>query len=116
MSDARETDPLPEVGRHLVSGTERLMVNVWPILQTSVAASLAYFLAAVVLGSEQPFFAPIAAVVTLGLAPGQRGRRALEVALGVAVGLGVAVAVGVATGAEEPVAVHVKPVAVVAPW
>jgi uncharacterized membrane protein YgaE (UPF0421/DUF939 family) len=90
VSDARETDPLPEVGRHLVSGTERLMVNVWPILQTSVAASLAYFLAAVVLGNEQPFFAPIAAVVTLGLAPGQRGRRAVEVALGVVVGLAIA--------------------------
>jgi hypothetical protein len=90
VSDARETDPLPEVGRHLASGTERLMANVWPILQTSVAASLAYVLAAVVLRNEQPFFAPIAAVVTLGLAPGQRGRRAVEVALGVAVGLAIA--------------------------
>ncbi len=79
MSDARETDPLPEVGRRLASETERLMVNVWPILQTSVAASLAYFLAAVVLGNEQPFFAPIAAVVTLGLAPGQRGAQRLRV-------------------------------------
>jgi uncharacterized membrane protein YgaE (UPF0421/DUF939 family) len=87
---ARDTDPLPEVGRHLASGTERLMANVWPILQTAVAASLAYFLAVVVLGNEQPFFAPVAAVVTLRLAPGERGRRALEVALGVVVGLGVA--------------------------
>lgn len=83
-------DPLPEVGRHLASGTGRLLVNVWPILQTAVAASLAYFLAAAVLGNEQPFFAPVAAVVTLGLAPGERGRRAFEVALGVVVGLGVA--------------------------
>ena len=90
MRPERETDPLPEVGRHLASGTERLMTNLWPILQTSVAASLAYLLAAVVLGSEQPFFAPVAAVVTLGLAPGERGRRAVEVALGVAVGLAIA--------------------------
>jgi uncharacterized membrane protein YgaE (UPF0421/DUF939 family) len=90
VSDARDTDPLPEVGRRLASGTQRLMVNVWPILQASVAASLAYVFAAVVLGNEQPFFAPIAAVVTLGLTPGQRGRRAVEVALGVAVGLAVA--------------------------
>ena len=66
------------------------MTNVWPILQTAVAASVAYFLAAVVLDNEQPFFAPVAAVVTLGLAPGERGRRALEVALGVIVGLAVA--------------------------
>jgi uncharacterized membrane protein YgaE (UPF0421/DUF939 family) len=42
------------------------------------------------LGNEQPFFAPVAAVVTLGLAFGERGRRALEVALGVVVGLAVA--------------------------
>jgi uncharacterized membrane protein YgaE (UPF0421/DUF939 family) len=87
---ARDTDSLPEVGRYLASGTERLWANVWPILQTSVAAGLAYFLAAVVLGNEQPFFAPVAAVVTLGLALGERGRRAVEVALGVAVGLAVA--------------------------
>ncbi|MDQ3911120.1 MAG: FUSC family protein [Actinomycetota bacterium] len=90
MRPARDTDPLPEVGRHVASGTERLMANVWPILQTSAAAGLAYFLATVVLGNEQPFFAPVAAVVTLGLAPGERGRRAVEVALGVAVGLAVA--------------------------
>jgi uncharacterized membrane protein YgaE (UPF0421/DUF939 family) len=43
-----------------------------------------------VLGNEQPFFAPIAAVVTLGLSLGQRGRRAFEIALGVALGLGIA--------------------------
>jgi uncharacterized membrane protein YccC len=42
------------------------------------------------LGNEHPFFAPVAAVVTLGLAPGERGRRAVEMALGVAVGLAVA--------------------------
>ena len=90
MRSARDTGPLPEVGRHLASGTERLMANVWPILQTSVAATLAYFLATFALGSDEPFFAPIAAVATLGLAPGERGARAVEVALGVAVGLAVA--------------------------
>jgi hypothetical protein len=66
------------------------MANLWPILQTSVAASLAYLLAAFALGREEPFFAPIAAVATLGSAPGQRGGRAVEVALGVAVGLAIA--------------------------
>ena len=66
------------------------MASVWPILQTSVAASLSYLLAAFALGSEEPFFAPIAAVATLELAPGERGVRAVEVALGVAVGLAVA--------------------------
>ncbi len=76
--------------RRLASGLRRLPANAWPILQAAVAASLAYFLATTVLGNEQPFFAPVAAVVTLGLAPGERGRRAFEVALGVAVGLAIA--------------------------
>jgi uncharacterized membrane protein YccC len=44
----------------------------------------------VVIGNEQPFFAPITAVISLGLALGQRGRRAVEVVFGVAVGLTVA--------------------------
>ncbi len=52
MRPARDTGPLPEVGQHLASGTERLMANLWPILQTSVAASLAYLLAAFVLRNE----------------------------------------------------------------
>lgn len=50
----RAMDPLPEVGRRLASGTGRLVTNLWPILQTSVAASLAYFLAAVVLATRNP--------------------------------------------------------------
>ena len=90
MSAGRGADALPEVGRRLVSRTGHLSTNAWAILQTAVAAGLAYFLAATVLGNEQPFFAPVAAVVTLGLAFGERGRRALEVALGVVVGLAVA--------------------------
>jgi uncharacterized membrane protein YgaE (UPF0421/DUF939 family) len=90
VSAGRGTDVLPEVGRRLASRPGRLVLNGWAILQTAVAAGLAYFLAAMVLGNEQPFFAPVAAVVTLGLSFGERGRRALEVALGVVVGLAVA--------------------------
>ena len=81
---------LREVGRRLAVRFGRLPSNAWPILQAAVAAGLAYLLAVSVLGNEQPFFAPVAAVVTLGLAPGERGRRAFEVALGVAVGLAIA--------------------------
>jgi uncharacterized membrane protein YgaE (UPF0421/DUF939 family) len=90
VSTGRRTNPLPEVGRRLVSRPRRLAANSWAILQTAVAAGLAYFLASAVLGSEQPFFAPVAAVVTLGLSFGERGRRALEVAVGVVLGLAVA--------------------------
>ena len=77
MSDARDADPFPEVRRRLASRFGRLPTNAWFIVQAAAAAGIAYFLAANLLGNEQPFFAPVAAVVTLGLAPGERGRRAL---------------------------------------
>jgi uncharacterized membrane protein YgaE (UPF0421/DUF939 family) len=59
-------------------------------LQTAVAASVAWYLATVVLGHEMPFFAPIAAVISLGIAVGQERRRAAELVFGVACGLTVA--------------------------
>ena len=68
----------------------RLRGRGWPILQTAVAASLAWTLGTVVLGHESPFFAPIAAVISLGVAVGQEGRRAAELVFGVACGLAVA--------------------------
>ncbi|QIN79385.1 aromatic acid exporter family protein [Rubrobacter marinus] len=90
MNGTRGTGALRGAWRSLASRFGRLPINAWPILQAAVAAGLAYFLASTVLGNEQPFFAPVAAVVTLSLAPGERGRRAFEVALGVAVGLAIA--------------------------
>src|SRR5918994_194453 len=72
------------------AGVERLRINSWPVVQTAVAASVAYFLAVIVIGHEQPFFAPIAAVICLGVTLGQRWRRAVELVFGVAVGLMVA--------------------------
>src|ERR687897_310247 len=68
----------------------RLGTGVWPILQTAVAASLAWFLAGTVLGHGQPFFAAIAAVISTGVVVGQEGRRAVELVFGVACGLAVA--------------------------
>ncbi len=68
----------------------RLGVGVWPILQTAVAASLAWFLASAVLGHGQPFFAAIAAVISTGVVVGQEGRRVFELVFGVACGLAVA--------------------------
>jgi len=59
-------------------------------LQTAVAASAAWTLATVVLGHDTPFFASIAAVISLGVAVGQEGRRAAELVFGVACGLTVA--------------------------
>ena len=85
------------VRRRLIAGANRLRTNVWAVVQTALAASISYFLAVVVLGQEQPFFAPIAAVISLGLTLGERGRRTVEVVLGVAVGLLVADLIVLAT-------------------
>jgi hypothetical protein len=76
--------------RGLRAGIERLRINGWSVVQTAVAASGAYFLALIVFGHQQPFFAPIAAVICLGVTLGQRWRRAVELVFGVAVGLMVA--------------------------
>ena len=60
------------------------------ILQTGLAACVAWFLAVLLLGLEEPTFAPIAAVISLGLAVGERSRRVIELTLGVAFGVVIA--------------------------
>ena len=72
------------------SGTYRLREAWLQILQTAVAAGVAWVLAVLLLDLERPTFAPIAAVVSLGLAIGERGRRAVELTLGVAFGVAIA--------------------------
>jgi uncharacterized membrane protein YgaE (UPF0421/DUF939 family) len=69
---------------------ERLMQRSFLICQVAVAAAVAWFLAHDVLGHPRPFFAPVAAIVGLGLSYGQRLRRVGEVTLGVALGVAVA--------------------------
>lgn len=81
---------LSRIRRELQRGGERLRANIWSLLQSAVAASAAYFLAVWVLGHERPFFASIAAVISLSVTLGQRGRRVVEIVFGVAVGLLVA--------------------------
>lgn len=70
----------------------------WRILQVCTAAGLAWLIASQVFGHKQPFFAPIAVVLVLGLAIERRGKRAYEVALGVALGIGIADLIVVVTG------------------
>jgi len=59
------------------------------VLQTSVAAAVSWVLASRVVGNPEPVFAPISAVITLGISTGQRYRRAVELVLGVALGIAV---------------------------
>ncbi|GGC62031.1 hypothetical protein GCM10011410_13130 [Hoyosella rhizosphaerae] len=60
-----------------------------PILQCAIAAGVAWWIAKDVVGNPQPFFAPIAAVVSLGLTLATRVRRVFELLAGVVVGIGV---------------------------
>ena len=81
----------------------RLRQRGWQVGQCAVAAAVAWFLAAEVLGHADPVFAPIAAVVSLGTSYGQRLRRVVEVTSGVAIGvlLGDLLVLQVGTGAWQ---------------
>ncbi|MEU5943320.1 FUSC family protein [Micromonospora sp. NPDC047548] len=68
----------------------RLRQGWLPVVETTLAATVAWILAARLVGHPQPFFAPAAALIVLGQARGQRVRRAVEVVLGVAAGVLVA--------------------------
>ncbi len=78
------------IRQRLRAGVGRLRDGWLQILQTALAARVAWLLAVLVLGHEQPVFAPIVTVISLGLAVGQRGRRVIELVLGVAFGVAIA--------------------------
>ena len=58
-------------------------------LQAGVGAALAWFVAHDLIGRPAPFFAPIAAVITLASSVGQRVQRTTELVIGVALGIGI---------------------------
>jgi hypothetical protein len=72
-------------GASAVRRVERWRRRAFMIAQCSITAGLAWLLASQLPGHKLPFFAPVAAVITLGLSFGRRLRRAVEVAIGVAV-------------------------------
>ncbi|MCW2852857.1 MAG: hypothetical protein JWM84_2521 [Nocardioides sp.] len=78
------------LGASLGARLVRLRAKRWHIIQCALAAGAAWFVAADLLGHDTPFFAPIAAVVSLGTSYGQRLRRVAEVTLGVAIGVFIA--------------------------
>jgi len=61
----------------------------WSAAQCGIAAAGAWAFSTEVLGHARPFFAPVAAVVSLGLGGAGRLRRTAELSLGVALGVGV---------------------------
>ena len=59
----------------------------WPLLQGTAAATLAWVVAKYGLGHEQPFFAPVAAIIGLNATVGERGLHAIRLLQGVVVGI-----------------------------
>ncbi len=66
---------------------QRLRATAPYLAQAALATALAWLVATELVGHRSPFFAPISALLVLGLSAGQRGRRAVETAVGVALGI-----------------------------
>jgi len=73
----------------LVAGLHRVRGGLALAIQAGVGAAIAWYLAHDVIGRPAPFFAPIAAVITLASSVGQRARRTVELVIGVAIGIGI---------------------------
>jgi uncharacterized membrane protein YgaE (UPF0421/DUF939 family) len=56
----------------------------------ALAAMVSYLFARYIVGHPQPFFAPISAVLVMGVTAGRTVKRALQLAFGVALGIAVA--------------------------
>ncbi len=72
---------------HLARGVDRLRWRWVLIAQIGVAVFVSWLIAKNVLGHSNPFFAPVTAILCLGLTYGQRLRRIAEVTIGVAIGV-----------------------------
>ena len=77
--------PLASLRRRLrrVGGSSLLLV------QICLSASAAWLIATAVIGHVQPFFAPVAAVITVTAGLGQRRRVVIDLVVGVSVGIGI---------------------------
>ncbi|MGV9667775.1 FUSC family protein [Nocardia niigatensis] len=67
----------------------RVQSSLLPIVQCAIGAGVAWFIAHNVIGHEHPFFAPMAAMISIGVSFGARLRRSIELIVGVAVGIGI---------------------------
>lgn len=73
--------------RALLARLLRLRSRAWLIVQAGVGAALAWWVAQDLLDHRLPFFAPVTAIVCLGLTYASRLRRIVELTIGVAVGI-----------------------------
>ncbi|MFP5019277.1 FUSC family protein [Pseudonocardia phyllosphaerae] len=79
--------PVSRARSRLRLGARRLRGSWLPVLQCAFAAGLALYVAADLIGHQRPFFAPIAAVISLGMSLNSRLRRAAELVIGVSLGI-----------------------------
>jgi uncharacterized membrane protein YgaE (UPF0421/DUF939 family) len=90
MNSAPASAQLTRAGRATIGRSAQGLDEVrrsWRILlQATLAATLAYA-AALAIGHEQPFFAPIAAIATVAVSLAHRLRRSAELLVGNAVGI-----------------------------
>jgi uncharacterized membrane protein YgaE (UPF0421/DUF939 family) len=74
----------------VAASRRRVRASLRPVLQTAIAAVLAWYLAKALLPDPRPAFACIAAVIALGASSGQRGSRAVQLTGGVVLGIAIA--------------------------
>jgi uncharacterized membrane protein YgaE (UPF0421/DUF939 family) len=78
---------------YLHAGLGRVRATFWPIAQAATAAGLAWYVAHDLLDHPAPFFAPIAAAISLSATVGRRWRNAVQMMFGVTLGIAVSEAV-----------------------
>lgn len=84
---ARRSRAIDRLPPGVAARVRRLGLSLVPIVQCGIAGGLAWFIAFDLLHHQRPFFAPISAVVSLGLVLAKRWRRSIELIGGVLIGI-----------------------------
>jgi len=85
-------------GELIHASVGRLRAGAWPIVQAAAAAGLAWYITHDALSHPQPFFAPIAAAISLSAFVGRRWRNAVQMMFGVTLGIALSEGVVAITG------------------
>lgn len=93
---------LQVVEHSLRSRINRVRTRFPYMLQATIGAGLAYWVAHELVGHPQPFFAPMSVVIILGLSGGDRLSRAFEMAMGGVLGVAVGDLLFHSTGMTGP--------------
>lgn len=83
----RTPERLRSIESSLQARVKRLRKRSLSILQISVAAGIAFWVAQGVLDHRVPFFAPIAVIIVVGLTGGERVQRGVEMSIGCVLGV-----------------------------